>query len=109
MQSASCAILIFDAILRACTAPNSIAAEDKADLIAYILAERGLEAGGCWMLGDRKHDVIAAKQHAIPIGAHWGCGREAELRDAGAAILCASPTQLLGRISGPRAPLKSRR
>jgi len=69
--------------------------DDKADLIARILDERGLDAGDCRMLGDRKHDVIAASRHAIPtIGALWGYGGADELREAGAAVLCASPSQI---------------
>jgi phosphoglycolate phosphatase len=45
------------------------------------------------MWGDRKHDVLAASRHAIPtIGALWGYGGADELREAGAAVLCASPS-----------------
>jgi phosphoglycolate phosphatase len=66
--------------------------EDKGDLIARILDERNLEATDCCMWGDRKHDVLAASRHAIPtIGALWGYGGADELREAGAAVLCASP------------------
>ena len=70
--------------------------EDKGDLIAHILAERGLEPGDCVMWGDRKHDVDRrASRHAIPtIGALWGYGGEEELREAGAAALCASPAEV---------------
>ncbi len=69
--------------------------DDKADLIARILDERDLDAGDCCMLGDRKHDVIAASRHAIPtIGALWGYGGADELREAGAAVLCASPSEI---------------
>jgi len=47
------------------------------------------------MWGDRKHDVLAASRHAIPtIGALWGYGGADELRDAGAAALCASPSEV---------------
>ena len=73
--------------------------EDKGDLIAHILAERGLDAGDCCMWGDRWHDVIAANRHAIPtIGALWGYGGEAELRAAGAAALCASSAEVLAAL-----------
>ena len=69
--------------------------EDKGDLIAHILAERGLDAGACVMWGDRKHDVAGAKCHAIPtIGALWGYGGEQELREAGAGALCAAPEEV---------------
>ena len=69
--------------------------EDKGDLIALILESQGLEAQDCCMWGDRKHDVIAASRHAIPtIGALWGYGGASELIEAGAAALCASPSEV---------------
>jgi phosphoglycolate phosphatase len=69
--------------------------DDKGDLIAHILADERLEPGACAMLGDRKHDVIGAARNGVPtIGALWGYGGEAELRAAGAALLCATPAQV---------------
>jgi phosphoglycolate phosphatase len=69
--------------------------QDKADLVAHILKIEGLEAEDCCMWGDRKHDVIAARRHGIPtIGALWGYGGADELRAAGAAALCESPSQI---------------
>jgi phosphoglycolate phosphatase len=69
--------------------------EDKGDLIALILKSQELEAADCCMWGDRKHDVVAASRHGIPtIGALWGYGAADELRAAGAAALCESPSQV---------------
>ncbi len=69
--------------------------DDKGDLIALILESQGLAARDCCMWGDRKHDVIAASRHAIPtIGALWGYGGASELMEAGAAALCASPSEV---------------
>jgi phosphoglycolate phosphatase len=69
--------------------------DDKGDLIAHILAEERLAPEGCVMCGDRKHDVIGAGCHGIPtIGALWGYGGEAELKAAGAALLCARPDEI---------------
>lgn len=77
--------------------------EDKGDLIAHILEDRGLDAGDCGMWGDRRHDVVAARRHAIPtLGALWGYGGERELRDAGAAALCASPGEVPGALAALR-------
>jgi phosphoglycolate phosphatase len=68
---------------------------DKGELIAHILEDQGLEAADCCMWGDRKHDVVAASRHAIStIGALWGYGGANELREAGAATLCASPSEV---------------
>jgi phosphoglycolate phosphatase len=84
--------------------------QDKADLIAHILEREGLDADDCCMWGDRKHDVLAASRNGMPtIGALWGYGGADELRAAGAAILCESPSQVpvafnaLPRAVGPRA------
>ena len=69
--------------------------DDKGDLIARIFDERDLEAADCCMWGDRRHDVLAAGRHTIPtIGALWGYGGADELREAGAAVLCASPSEV---------------
>ncbi len=69
--------------------------EDKGELIAHILSERGHDPGDCVMWGDRKHDVLGASRHGIPtIGALWGYGGEEELRAAKAAALCASPAEV---------------
>jgi phosphoglycolate phosphatase len=77
--------------------------DDKGDLIARILEDERLDPGTCVMLGDRRHDVIAATRHAIPtIGALWGYGGSQELRDAGAAALCETPAVVpaaFGRLS----------
>ncbi len=84
--------------------------EDKGELIAHILSERGLDPGDCVMWGDRKHDVIGARRHAIPaIGALWGYGGEDELREAGAAALCASPAEVPAALARfPRGDLRGR-
>jgi len=75
--------------------------EDKGDLIARILDERRLEADNCCMLGDRMHDVLAARRHGIPtIGALWGYGGEGELRAVGAAAVCATPAEIFAAFMG---------
>jgi phosphoglycolate phosphatase len=80
--------------------------QDKGDLVARILDEQALDAADCFMLGDRKHDVAAASRHGIPtIGALWGYGGADELLEAGAAVLCASPSEVpaaLWRLAGAR-------
>jgi phosphoglycolate phosphatase len=84
--------------------------DDKGDLIARILDERSLEAEDCCMWGDRRHDVLAAGGHAIPtLGALWGYGGADELREAGAAILCASPSEVPAAFSALSGAQMSRR
>jgi phosphoglycolate phosphatase len=69
--------------------------DDKGDLIAHILENERLDAGDCCMWGDRAHDVVAAARHGIPtIGALWGFGGSDELTKAGAAVLCAAPSDV---------------
>jgi phosphoglycolate phosphatase len=83
--------------------------QDKADLVAHILDREGLEADDCGMWGDRKHDVLAASRHGIPtVGALWGYGGADELRAAGAAALCDSPSQVPAAFAAlPRGPRAS--
>ena len=69
--------------------------DDKGDLIAHILSVEGLASDQVLMVGDRKHDVLAAARHGIPsIGVLWGYGAEEELRAAGVGTLIAHPSEL---------------
>jgi phosphoglycolate phosphatase len=70
--------------------------EDKAELIAHILQAESLRPQDVCMVGDRKHDVIAAAKHGIPtIGVLWGYGGREELEAAGAAMLIQRADELL--------------
>lgn len=70
--------------------------EDKGDLIAHILEVEGLDPAQACMVGDRRHDVLAAARHAIPtVGVLWGYGDRDELTAAGAALLVDRPEELL--------------
>jgi phosphoglycolate phosphatase len=64
----------------------------KADLLAAILAEERFAASDCVMLGDRYHDIEAAKANTLrSIGALWGYGGRDELEQAGADWIAARP------------------
>jgi len=64
----------------------------KQDLLAHILTVERLVAGDCVMLGDRYHDIEAAKANAIrSIGALWGYGGREELEAAGAGAVAEVP------------------
>lgn len=68
---------------------------DKAELIGHAMTSHGLTAGECVMIGDRNDDMRGARRTAVhPIGVLWGFGSAAELREAGAAALCANPAEL---------------
>ena len=70
--------------------------DDKAELIAHLLATESIPAARAVMVGDRAGDVIAARANGVrSIGVLWGFGSEAELRDAGADTLCAAPGELM--------------
>ena len=70
--------------------------DDKADLIERLLQVEALDADAVSMVGDREHDVRAAARNGVPtIGVLWGYGSEAELTNAGAALLIREPRELL--------------
>lgn len=74
--------------------------ENKADLVAYVLASEGVDAQTAVMIGDRAADVLAAKANGVrSIGVLWGYGSAHELLDAGVDILCQTPSELTAHLS----------
>jgi phosphoglycolate phosphatase len=68
----------------------------KQDLLAHILNVEHFMADACIMLGDRLHDIEAAKVNAIrSIGALWGYGGREELETAGAGAIAATPADVV--------------
>ena len=78
--------------------------ESKSATVAAALAALGEVRGGA-MVGDRHVDMRAAHDHGLrAVGALWGFGTEAELRDAGADVVVGSPAglgQALGSSASP--------
>lgn len=76
--------------------------DDKADLLAHLLAAERVSPEDAVMIGDRAGDIAGARANRIrSIGVLWGYGSQAELTDAGADDLCGSPAELtacLGRL-----------
>lgn len=69
--------------------------DDKADIIAKIIAEQGIDPADTVMIGDRMHDIHAAQRHGIAsVGVAWGYGGVAELEAAGATAICQRPQDL---------------
>ena len=73
--------------------------DDKGLLIEHIMGVEQIKPSWMAMIGDRDNDMLAAARHAIPaVGALWGYGDEVELLEAGAAVLCPSPDDLVGTV-----------
>ena len=71
----------------------------KADLLARILSERGLDCGAAWMIGDRSFDIEAAQANRIrSIGAGWGYGAPDEL--AAADAIAPAPADVIAIVAG---------
>jgi phosphoglycolate phosphatase len=72
------------------------ALDDKGDLIAHLLDAEGIDPQRCVMIGDRLHDILAARRHGIStVGVTWGYGSIEELTEAGADVLCEMPEALV--------------
>ena len=68
----------------------------KADLIADALHRTGADPAATVMAGDHPLDMRGANHHGVAaIGVLWGYSSEAQLREAGAQRLIASPAGLL--------------
>ena len=66
----------------------------KADLLRFALSSIG-DARGATMVGDRKHDVLGAKQNGLrTIGVTYGYGSRQELEEAGADAIVDEPSQV---------------
>ena len=74
--------------------------DDKAALVAHLMAREGLARGTAVMIGDRAADVRAAHANGLrAIGVLWGYGSERELREAGADVICADPRALIACLA----------
>jgi phosphoglycolate phosphatase len=78
----------------------------KTAIVAAVLAGDARE--GVWMVGDRRHDVVAALELGLTaVGVLWGYGSRGELEGAGAQWLVERPGDLLGDPPPP-APIMDR-
>ncbi len=67
----------------------------KDEVIAYALKTFALDPAETIMVGDRKHDVIGARENGLDcIGVLYGYGSREELAEAGAAALAADLSEL---------------
>jgi len=73
--------------------------EHKHDLLAHIVAAEAFPRSSTVMVGDRLHDVEAARQNGITsIGVLWGYGSREELMAAGADALAEKPDSVAALI-----------
>ena len=69
---------------------------DKAELLTYLLRGENLHHAAAVMIGDRVHDIAAARANGMrSVGVTWGFGSIDELRDAQADTLCANADDLV--------------
>lgn len=75
----------------------------KGEVITEALARLGIDGDApdrVVMIGDRDHDVEGAAEHGIStIGVAWGYGSPDELLGAGAAAVCATPSEVARHLS----------
>ena len=73
--------------------------DNKSELLRELLVNRSLNPQETVMVGDRKHDVIAAKNNGlVSIGVTYGYGTPSELTAAGVDYICNSPTEVVSVI-----------
>ena len=73
----------------------------KGEVIAYALDTYALDPAETVMVGDRKHDVIGARENGVPcVGVLYGYGSRTELMEAGAAALAADLNELTALLLG---------
>lgn len=73
--------------------------DDKSRLVAHLLSREGLDGSDCAMIGDREHDVLAARRNGVAsIGVLWGYGSRAELEAAGADAIVDAPAEVVAAL-----------
>jgi len=75
--------------------------DDKTELLTHLIGEEKLTPASTVMIGDREHDVRAARRTGVlPVGVTWGYGSRDELVNAGAAHLVSSWDELVDLFDG---------
>jgi phosphoglycolate phosphatase len=70
--------------------------DEKKDLLSEILRVEGYDPTATTMVGDRLHDIHAAKANSLrSIGVLWGYGGQAELQEAGANQLATTAADVV--------------
>ena len=73
--------------------------DDKADLLAHLISAERLDPAATLMIGDREHDVFAARRnHVRTVGVTYGYGTREELSAAGADFICDTPAEVAALV-----------
>jgi phosphoglycolate phosphatase len=81
--------------------------DDKVTLLAHLAATEGVDPGQAIMIGDRSHDIRAARMNGTrSVGVLWGYGSREELE--GADAIAAHPAELPGTFAAIAATVRSR-
>lgn len=73
----------------------------KGEIIRQVLENNRIHPDSAIMVGDRKHDVLGAKQNSLPcIGVLFGYAQENELQQAECDFLAANVQQLQQLLAG---------
>lgn len=68
----------------------------KSSVIEYAIKSAGIEKSDALMIGDRNHDILGAKECGLKsMGVLYGYGDRAELAEAGADYIAATPAQVV--------------
>ena len=68
---------------------------DKRELLAHVLRTEAIDPATAIMVGDRLHDIRAARVNGVrSLGVLWGYGSASELTEAGADHLLSTPAEL---------------
>ena len=77
---------------------EELASHHKADRLADLLREHGLDRDAAWMVGDRNNDIEAAHANGVRcLAAAWGYGTQEEWAQADA--IAATPADVLEAVS----------
>jgi phosphoglycolate phosphatase len=73
---------------------------DKTELLGYALQTTGVDPSESVMIGDRKFDMIGARNNGMTaVGVLYGYGTREELLAGGAHHVCAAPRGLLDHVA----------
>ncbi|MDE7164872.1 MAG: HAD family hydrolase [Clostridiales bacterium] len=68
----------------------------KAQVIEYAISNTGFDKTKTLMIGDRNHDILGAKSNGLKsMGVLYGYGDMAELTEAGADYIAATPAEVV--------------